>query len=221
MKEQANSICKIINDINSKEEIKTIIFVGGYCYNEILIQLIKNNLNKIKVYLQPSNPSLAIMEGAVLFGIEPSKINIRKAKYTIGKKVNMEWDNEIHSEKGKKYFDKDDKKWYCYDCFDKFIEINQNLKYGEEISSKSSISNINKSNFIIMKFYKTKKPNPIFVFEERIIQIGECRFEIGKEYENYEEREIKTIMKFGGTYIDVTVIHLKSGKTIKTTLTFD
>ncbi len=27
MKEKGNSICKIINDINSKEEIKTIIFV--------------------------------------------------------------------------------------------------------------------------------------------------------------------------------------------------
>ena len=68
MKTQANSICKIINDINEKEEIKTIIFVGGYCSNEILLSLIKKNLHKIKIYLQPSNPSLAILEGAVLFG---------------------------------------------------------------------------------------------------------------------------------------------------------
>ena len=30
MNNQANSICKIINDINSKENIKTLIFVGGY-----------------------------------------------------------------------------------------------------------------------------------------------------------------------------------------------
>ena len=81
MKAQANSITEIINNINSKEEIKTIIFVGGYCSNEILVNLIKNNLKKITTYLQPSNPSLAIMEGAVLFGIEPSTINIRKAIY--------------------------------------------------------------------------------------------------------------------------------------------
>ena len=40
MKIQANSICKIINDINEKEEIKTLIFVGGYCSNEILLKLI-------------------------------------------------------------------------------------------------------------------------------------------------------------------------------------
>jgi hypothetical protein len=72
-----------------------------------------------------------------------------------------------------------------------------------------------------MMFYKTKKANPIFTFEEGIIKIGECRLEIGKEYENYKDREIRTIMKFGGTFIDVTAIHLKSGKTVKTTLTFD
>ena len=81
IKEQANSISEIINKINSKEEIKTIIFVGGYCSNEILVNLIKHNLEKVNTYLQPSNPSLAIMEGAVIFGIEPSIINIRKAKF--------------------------------------------------------------------------------------------------------------------------------------------
>ena len=42
-----------------------------------MLKLIKDNLNKIKIYLQPSNPSFAIMEGAVLFGIEPSTIDIK------------------------------------------------------------------------------------------------------------------------------------------------
>jgi len=91
MKIQANSISEIINEINKKEVIKTIIFVGGYCSNEILVNLIKNNLKKVNVFLQPSNPSLAIMEGAVLFGIEPSTINMRKAKYTIGDDASLPW----------------------------------------------------------------------------------------------------------------------------------
>ena len=228
MKEQANSICKIINEINSKEEIKTIIFVGGYCYNEILIQLIKNGLNKITTYLQPSNPSLAIMEGAVLFGIEPSTINVRKAKYTIGIKCDMEWNDEKHSEKGKKYFDEENQKFYCEDCFFKFVEINQSLKYGEEISHIPFISSRNKFNskkvILIIKFFKTKKSNPIFISEEGIIEMGECRLKFEKMWEkndNYKERKIKIIMKFGGTYINVTAIHLKSGKTVKITLTFD
>ena len=220
MKIQADSICKIINDINSKEEIKTLIFVGGYCSNEILTNLIKNGLNKITTYLQPSNPSLAIMEGAVLFGIEPSTINERKAKYTIGMVFNTKWDDEKHSRKGLKYFDDETNEWLCQECFDKFIEVNQSLKYEEEITH---IGFIHDKDQISQKlwFYKTKDPNPIFIFDEGVNKIGECELYVGKTYKKLEDRKVKVIMKFGGTFIDVIAIHVKSGKSIKTTLTFD
>ena len=222
MKIQANSISEIINNINSKEEIKTIIFVGGYCSNEIIVNLIKNNLKKINMCLKPSNPSLAIMEGAVLFGIKPSIINIRKAKYTLGKSANLEWNDEIHSEKGKKFFSEYYKKFYCRDCFIKYIEINQNLNYGEKISHIEYLDKVTKTGKIVkMSFYKTKKANPIFIFEEGVIKIGECVLEVDIKDESLEERKIETNMKFGGTFIDVTATHLKSGKSVKTTLTFD
>jgi len=214
---QADSISKIINDINLKEEIKTIIFVGGYCSNEILIGLIKNNLNNISTYLQPSNPILAIMEGAVLFGIEPSKISIRKAKYTIGQGINDPWDDSKYLASGFKFFSPEANGWFCSNCFLKYIEINQNLSYEDEIIRSNFSPTFNSC----MTFYKTKKINPTFITEEGIIRIGECQLEIDKEYTNYNDREIKIIMKFGGTFIDVTAIHVKSGKSVKTTLTFD
>ena len=110
----------------------------------------------------------------------------------------------------------------CKDCFQKFIEINQNIKYGEEVAHISSIPSIKKhQKAVTMEFYKTKNHNPIFVFEEGMVKIGVCRIDIGKEYESFKDRKIKTIMKFGGTFIDVTAIHKKSGITVKTKLTFD
>ena len=222
IKDQANNICKIINDINSKGGINAIIFVGGYCSNEILIKLIKNGLINITTYLQPSHPSLAIIEGAVLFGIEPSTINTRKAKYTIGKKVNLIWNEELHTNKGKKYFNEEKQKWYCEDCFKKFVEVNQDLEYGQEFHHTTSIANIGKNKkAVTMQFYKTKDPNPVFVFDEGMIKIGECRIDIGEKYESYKDRKIKTIMKFGGTFFDVTAIHIKTGISVKTTLAFD
>ena len=124
-----------------------------------------------------------------------------------------------HSGKGEKYFSENFKEWLCKDCFDKFIEINQDLKYEETISHQSYIPKYSKS--IIMIFYKTKKTNPIFTFEEGMIKIGECELDVGKLYANLEERKIEVIMKFGGTFIDVTAIHLKSGKSAKSKLTFD
>ena len=217
MKIQANSICKIINNINANEEIKTIIFVGGYCSNEILLELIKSDLNKITTYLQPSNPSLAVLEGAVLFGIQPSTINIRKAKYTIGKDYAAKWNDGLHSKKGEKYYLKDLNDWFCKDCFDKFIEVDQSLRYGEEFFHNSFMEGY----CAIINFYKTKKKNPVFVFEDGITHIGKCKIQIDKEYATLKDRKIKVTMKFGGTYIDVTAIHLKSGKSAKTKLIFD
>ena len=73
----------------------------------------------------------------------------------------------------------------------------------------------------ICHFYKTQKTNPVFDFEEGIIKIGECLLVIGEPYENLEDRKIETTMKFGGTFIDVTAKHLKTGKSVKTILTFD
>ena len=106
----------------------------------------KHNLEKVNTYLQPSNPSLAIMEGAVIFGIEPSIINIKKAKFTIGKRAAIDWNDKIHSGKGKKYYSKYFGKWFCKDCFDKFIEINQNLQYQEIISQISYLDGKNEDN---------------------------------------------------------------------------
>ena len=218
IKIQANSICEIINNIDSREKIKTLIFVGGYCSNEILTKLIKNGLNKITTYLQPSNPSLSIMEGAVLFGIKPSIINIRKAKYTIGLKSRTLWDDKIHSGKGEKIFDEETKQWLCRDYFHKFIEINQDLKYEEEISH---YFNMIGKRLVKLYFFKTKNKEPIFINEKGIYKIGECELDIEKNEEIYKERKIKIIMKFGGTFIEVTAIHLKTGISVITSLIFD
>ena len=200
----------------SNENIKTIIFVGGYCYNEVLLELIKKGVKNNITFLQPSRPCLSIMEGAVLFGIEPSTINIRKSKYTIGADVRQLWNEKKHSEKGTKIFD--GKEWVCDDCFDKFIEINQNIKIDEKITKSSAMVG---TRFCDINFYKTLKPDPIFVFEEGIIFMGKCRLDAGKEYEKDEERKISITMKFGGTFIDVSAEHLKSGNIVKVKLLFN
>ena len=71
IKEHSEEICFEIKKVRSysKLDLNTIIFVGRYCSNELIISKIKENLGKKYVYIQPSNPSLAIMEGAVLFGL--------------------------------------------------------------------------------------------------------------------------------------------------------
>ena len=163
------------------------------------------------------------MEGAVLFGIEPSTINIRKAKYTIGANIRYSWDDEKHSKKGKKVFSNVFNKWMCADCFDKFIEINQSIQLNEKITKYSTMEG---QRYCQIKFYKTMQQNPTFIFEEGVILIGKCKLDAGEEFEKIEDkkkedRKIGITMKFGGTFIDVSATHLKSGNLVKTKLLFN
>ena len=64
IRKQVKSICEIINNIikSSDDEINSIILVGGYSSNDVLISEIKLELsNKISHFLQPSKPCLSIM----------------------------------------------------------------------------------------------------------------------------------------------------------------
>jgi len=201
IKKQVNSICHIINNIleSSKENIDSMILVGGYISNEVLLSEIKRELsNKISNFLHPSKPCLSIMEGAVLFGLNPNKIIQRKAKYTIGMKF-----IDLTKLKG--------------NCFSEFIKINQNLKVGQEIVKNYYMIGPRICN---LTFYKTFKTNPIFIDEEGVEQFGQCTLDAGKNY-SINEREVTVTMRIGGTFIDVKAKHKKSGIKIKTKLEFD
>ena len=135
--------------------------VGGYSSNEVLVSLIKGGLNNILHVLRPTKPSLAIMNGAVIFGMNPYIIMERKAKYTIGVGFSEIWKESKHSEMGKKIFNSEIGKYQCKDCFSKFITINQNLKLNEVISHSYKMPG---KRSCLFQFYKTKKSNPIFFF---------------------------------------------------------
>ena len=223
--EQSDSICEEIKKILKKAkdeiniDINKVIFVGGYSSNEVLTSKIGLELNKnIPFFLKPSNPYLSILEGAVLFGINPNIIETRIAKYTIGMGFDDIWNEEIHSEKGEKYYNEEKKIWMCNDCFYKFIEVNQKLKINEEISAGSLSMTGPRST--TLTFYKSLKPNPIFTFEKGVEQIAECKLDAEKDYP-IGERDIKVYMKLGGTFIDVQGVHLKSGKKCKVKFKFD
>ena len=85
-------------------------------------------------FLKPSHSSIAVMNGAVIFGIKSDIINSRKAKYTIGVSTSEIWDVEKHAKYGKKYFDEENKVWRCRNCFTKFIEKGQSLFFDKKLN---------------------------------------------------------------------------------------
>ena len=213
IKKKVDTICEIINNIikNSDEEINLMIFVGGYSFNEILIIEIENQISKkISHFLKPSKSCLffSIMEGAVLFGLNPSKIIQRKAKYTFGIDTRSFWNEEIHAKGGVKVYNEVDKKWDCENCFSTFIKVNQNLKLGKEITKNYYMC---QSRYSSICFYKTFKPAPIFTYEEGVEKIEEINFDAGKEYPP-GQRGLTVTLRIGGTFIDIKAKHEKVEK---------
>ena len=74
--------------------------------------------------------------------------------------------------------------------------------------------------YCTMYFYKTLKPNPIFINEEGIEEISKIKLDAGKDFPPGKRQFIIT-MRIGGRFIDVKAKHLKSGATIKTKLDFN
>ena len=82
----------VYNVLKYNEGINSIILVGHKYYNETLIQEMNEQLsNRISYFLEPSEPSLSIIEGAVLFGLNPNKIVQSKASCHIWMSPNNEW----------------------------------------------------------------------------------------------------------------------------------
>lgn len=217
IKNQASKISLDISKIyQNVEEVESILYVGGYCSNEIVTDCIKKEFRFIKHHLKPSFPDRAVVKGAVLFGINPLIIKSRKAKYSIGISTNSKYKEEIHGKLGvEKYIDEEGVE-RCRNCFKLFIKI------GEIIS----IDDIRKHNFTMvgsryigLKFYKTSKPNPILCSEENVDLFGEDTFDLKNNYPK-GERSFTVEMKFGGTFVVARCIHTKSGKSIEVPLYF-
>ena len=217
IKKQVDIICNLINDkiSSSKSKINSIICVGGYCENKVLMEELKKSLTSLQL-LQPPYPCQAIMKGSVLFGINPNKIKERIAKYTYGIEANNIWDDNIHSKIGKKIFNEDDQEWFCEGCFDIFIRKGEKLLIGQEIKRNYDMVNPRCGQ---LNLYKTELSSPVLVNQVGIEKIGSCELDAGQNYP-LGQREFILQIKFGGTFINVTAKHIKSGKKIKAEFEF-
>jgi len=216
---QAEKISEQIEKITENiPDVESIIYVGGYCQNEILINYFKTKFNgKNIVHLKPSYPDLAVVKGAVLFGINPNIITERKAKYSIGLSVREKWDETIHGN-GEKIFDEKNKCYYCNNCFNLFFEKGQTLSINDTITHHLEMSD---SRYCYLGFYRSiYKKNPNLCSEDGVEKIGEDRLDLKTDFKD-DERDIEVIMKFGGTYVEAECIHKKSRQRIKTNLYFD
>ena len=209
----ANKISEIYNQVR---RIESIVYVGGYCSNDVLINYLKDKFPNL-VHLKPSCPEKAIVIGAVLFGINPYYIDLRKAMYTIGFNCDDIWDEKIHGGIGEKYYDSRYNIYKCKNSFHTFIRIGDDLSQNQYIEQSFMTMNTRTIN---LKFYKSLKRNPVLYDEDGVQLIGDTQLDLGKDFPE-DERGFILKLNFGGTFLVASCIHPTSGREIKIPIYFN
>ena len=96
------------------ETIRTIILVGGLSESDYIREAIEAKYkSQYKIY-KPPKSDLAVLRGAVLFGLNPEIIESRVSRYTYGIAVFEDFDPKRHDESKRV---KRNGKYVCKDCF--------------------------------------------------------------------------------------------------------
>lgn len=213
----ASKIAEQIDEIYKKTvDVESILYVGGYCSNEVLINNLKNKFKNL-AHLKPSHPEIAVVKGAVLFGLNPNLINIRKAMYTIGFNCDDNWNDQLHSGIGEKYYDYNYNIYKCRNSFHTIIKKGQDIPQNNVITKYFTTMN---PRIIILKFFKSEKENPVLWTENGVKLIGNEQLDLSNDYP-LGQRDFIINIRFGGTYADAKCTHYLSGKTLNFPLYFN
>ena len=117
---------KVLQSKNCKT-LQTIILVGGLSESDYVRKAIEAKFKpQCKIY-KPLKSDLAVLRGAVLFGLNPEIIESRVSRYTYGIAVFEDFDPSRHDKH--KHVTRNGKD-QCKDCFSKKFTINEHVPVG-------------------------------------------------------------------------------------------
>ncbi|WAR27204.1 HS12A-like protein, partial [Mya arenaria] len=99
-KTQVDSIVEHVSNLidqSNKEDIASIVLVGGFSNCPLLQQAMKTTFD-CQAIIIPNDPDLAVLKGAVIFGHRPEMISQRVSKYTYGTNINAHFIEHVHRE---------------------------------------------------------------------------------------------------------------------------
>ena len=207
---------KLLEIISKIKNTATIFYVGGFTNSEFVVKLIRKNIEQkypnIK-HIRPPQPGNAVIKGAIYYGLSPERIKSRKAKYSLGMNAYLDWEDKYKNINGKKLFDKEFGKYVCQNAFYNFISKDDDIPINNRVVRPMRLNNMGNGKYggeLII--YKSPKIKTLLIDEEGVDEIGRFRIlvEAEKEY-NLEERIFNITMDLGGTFLNATAYHEKSG----------
>ena len=211
-------ISKHISDLLNKpglEGIRYMFLVGGFAESPLLQSEIRRLFSpKLKVII-PQDCGLSILKGAVMFGLDPTVVRVRRSAYTYGVGVLHRFLPGKHPPE--KRVVKDDVEW-CTDIFDTFVTVDQSVALGEKVSRSYTPAKSYQTSTVI-GIYCSDKEHVMFTSDPGVRRCGELYLEM-PDTTGGTSRELQATMVFGDTEIKVEAIDLTSNKVGRATIDF-
>lgn len=211
-----------------KEEVKKVRFlflVGGFAESPMLQCAVQNALGHRCRIIIPQDVGLTILKGAVLFGLDPTVVRVRRCPLIYGVGVLNRFIEGRHPRD--KLLIKDGRKW-CTDILDRFVSVDQSVALGEMVRRSYTPARIGQRK-IIINIYCSSNDDATYITDRGVRKCGTITLDLpessagaagGVNEAVLERREIQATMQFGDTEIKVTAVDMATGKQIKASIDF-
>ena len=195
--------------------IKFMFLVGGFAESPLLQNEIRKAFSSQVRVIIPQDVGLTILKGAVMFGLDPTVVRVRRSALTYGVGVLNKFVAGKHPPEKRTM--KDGVEW-CTDIFDTFVTVDQSICLGDKVTRSYTPAKSYQTSTVI-GIYCSEKEHVLFTSDHAVVRCGELLLEM-PDVTGGKRRELQATMMFGDTEIKVEAVDLTSGKTANATIDF-
>lgn len=216
-----NEICTCLkNDLKEgpASKVGALYMVGTFSSSRYLLDAVKDEVAFLvprERVINPPESSLAIVKGAVMYGINPSIVQERVAARSYGISVLDEFDSTKHPEAKAKLYNG---KKYCCDVYREFIANRQKIRNTGEVIKRTHVPVEPDQTSICIAIYSA--PNIVsYVDDKTCTYMGRIVVDM-PDLTGGTDRKVFVEIEFDGPEIHVVATNESSGKSYDASLEF-
>ncbi|XP_077498368.1 heat shock 70 kDa protein 12A-like isoform X2 [Amblyomma americanum] len=195
--------------------IHYLFLVGGFAESQMLQKELREAFAPHTRVIIPQGVSLAILRGAVLFGLDPMVVNVRRSRLTYGVGVLNRFVHGVHPPA--KLVVKDGIEW-CADVLDAFVLADQSVGQGDVVVRSYTPAKSGQTRSII-HVYCSERDDVRFITDPGVVRCGTLVLDLSQQ-DAPGRREIQARMVFGETEIKVSALDVATHKCVRADIDF-
>uniref|UniRef100_A0A8C3G9I6 Heat shock protein 12B n=1 Tax=Cyclopterus lumpus TaxID=8103 RepID=A0A8C3G9I6_CYCLU len=226
------SIVKHIEELMAKPEVRGVRFlflVGGFAESPMLQKAVQRALGRACRIIIPHDVGLTTLKGAVLFGLDPTVVRVRRCPLIYGVGVLNRFVEGRHPRD--KLLIKEGREW-CTDILDRFVCVDQSVALGDVVRRSYTPARLGQRK-IIINIYCSSADDVTYITDPGVRKCGTITLDLpeplplpravggaGGGGAVPERREIRATMQFGDTEIKVTAVDVMSNRSVRASIDF-